>query len=76
MPHRAQRVSVSLEGRLQVSQIKYFLALCDNRSFSRAAKACGVSQPSLSNAIKRLENTLGVYSLNAAHSLSRPLDDQ
>jgi DNA-binding transcriptional LysR family regulator len=48
-----------MEDRLQVSQIKYFLALCDHRSFSRAAKACGVSQPSLSNAIRRLENTLG-----------------
>ena len=48
-----------MEGRLQVSQIRYFLALCDNRNFNRAAKACGVSQPSLSNAIKRLENTLG-----------------
>src|SRR3954469_5562917 len=48
-----------MEDRLQVSQIKYFLALCDQRSFSRAAKACGVSQPSLSNAIKRLENNLG-----------------
>jgi hypothetical protein len=44
---------------MQISQIRYFLALCDERNFTRAAKRCGVSQPSLTNAIKRLEQTLG-----------------
>jgi DNA-binding transcriptional LysR family regulator len=44
---------------LELAQIKYFLALCDARSFTRAARQCGVSQPSLSNAIKALEHELG-----------------
>jgi molybdenum-dependent DNA-binding transcriptional regulator ModE len=44
---------------MQISQIRYFLALCEERNFTRAAKRCGVSQPSLTNAIKRLEQTLG-----------------
>jgi DNA-binding transcriptional LysR family regulator len=44
---------------MELAQIRYFLALCKEKSFSRAAKHCGVSQPSLSNAIKRLEQELG-----------------
>ena len=44
---------------MQMSQVRYFLALCEERNFTRAAKRCGVSQPSLTNAIKRLEQTLG-----------------
>jgi molybdenum-dependent DNA-binding transcriptional regulator ModE len=44
---------------MQMNQIRYFLALCEERNFTRAAKRCGVSQPSLTNAIMRLEQTLG-----------------
>lgn len=40
-------------------QIRYFLALRDERNFTRAAKRCGVTQPSLTNAIKRLEDEFG-----------------
>jgi DNA-binding transcriptional LysR family regulator len=36
---------------MQMHQIRYFLALCEERSFTRAAKRCGISQPSLTNAI-------------------------
>jgi len=44
---------------MEMHQVRYFLALCEERNFTRAAKRCGVSQPSLTNAIKRLEQTLG-----------------
>jgi DNA-binding transcriptional LysR family regulator len=44
---------------LEFAQIRYFLALCDERNFTRAAKRCRVSQPSLSNGIKALERELG-----------------
>jgi hypothetical protein len=40
-------------------EVRYFLALCNERNFTRAAKRCGMSQPSLTNAIKRLERALG-----------------
>jgi len=44
---------------MQLTQIRYFLALCEDRNFTRAARRCGISQPSLTNAIKRLESELG-----------------
>jgi Transcriptional regulator len=44
---------------MQMHHVRYFLALCEERNFTRAAKRCGVSQPSLTNAIKRLEQILG-----------------
>jgi len=44
---------------METNQVRYFLALCEEQSFTRAAKRCGVSQPSVSNAIKRLEEELG-----------------
>ena len=44
---------------MEMHQIRYFLALCEERSFTRAARRCGISQPSLTNAIIRLEQELG-----------------
>ena len=44
---------------MQMHQIRYFLALCEERNFTRAARRSGVSQPSLTNAIIALERELG-----------------
>jgi len=44
---------------MEMHQIKYFLAVCSERTFSRAAKLCQVSQPSLTRAIKLLEAEFG-----------------
>jgi hypothetical protein len=44
---------------MELHQVRYFLAVCKEKSFTRAAKHCGVPQPSLSDAIKRLEQELG-----------------
>jgi transposase-like protein len=35
---------------MEMHQIRYFLALCEERSFTRAGRQCGISQPSLTNA--------------------------
>ena len=44
---------------MEMSQIRYFVALCEERGFTRAAHRCGVTQPSLSRGIKRLEDHFG-----------------
>jgi len=40
-------------------QVHYFLTLCEELSFTRAARRCGISQPSLTTAISALERELG-----------------
>ena len=44
---------------MELHQIRYFLAACDTLNFTRAAEHCGVSVPSLSRAIRLLEEELG-----------------
>jgi DNA-binding transcriptional LysR family regulator len=44
---------------LEIYQCRYFVALCRTLNFTRAAKQCRVSQPSLSNGIMALERELG-----------------
>jgi DNA-binding transcriptional LysR family regulator len=44
---------------MEIAHVRYFLALCEERSFTRAARRCGVAQPSLTRAIKVLEEELG-----------------
>jgi molybdenum-dependent DNA-binding transcriptional regulator ModE len=46
-------------GAMETNQIRYFLAVCEEGSFTKAARRCGVTQPSVSNAIARLEEELG-----------------
>ena len=44
---------------MEMHQVRYFLVLRDELHFTRAAKRCGVAQPSLTRAIKMLEKELG-----------------
>ena len=44
---------------MEMHQIRYFLALCQELNFTRAAERSHVSQPSLTRAIRMLEEELG-----------------
>jgi DNA-binding transcriptional LysR family regulator len=44
---------------MEMHQARYFLAMCDSLSFTRAAEQCHVSQPALTLAIKKLEEEFG-----------------
>lgn len=44
---------------MEMHQVRYFLAVADELNFTRAAEKCGVTQPSLTRGIQRLESELG-----------------
>lgn len=45
---------------MTLTELKYVIAVAREHHFGRAAESCGVSQPSLSVAIRKLEEELGV----------------
>lgn len=45
---------------MNIQQLEYIVALDKHRHFQRAAEACGVSQPTLSALIQKLEEELGL----------------
>jgi len=57
-----------------IDKLEFFIALAGEQSFSRAAEACGVTQPTLSAGVKQLEEMLGVLLVNRSsryHGLTR-----
>ena len=44
---------------MEMHQVRYFLALCEQLNFTRAAETCHVTQPALTRAIKLLEGEFG-----------------
>ena len=56
---RSSRVTMRIEG-IEFRHLRFFIALAEERSFSRAAARCNVSQPPFSVAIQQLESNLGV----------------
>ena len=47
------------EALMQIHELRYFLSAAHLLNFTKAAAACGVSQPALTRAIQKLENNLG-----------------
>lgn len=47
-------------GSMTLTELKYIVAVARERHFGRAAEACHVSQPTLSVAIRKLEEELGL----------------
>ena len=45
---------------MNLTQLKYFYAVCEYKTISKAAEHLFITQPSLSNAIKELEREFGV----------------
>ena len=44
---------------METQHIEYFLAICAELNFTRAAEKCGVAQPTVTVAIQRMERKVG-----------------
>lgn len=58
--------------KMTLQQIEYALALATYRQFSKAAEVCGVTQPSLSAQVAKLEEELGVLIFDRKKKDTRP----
>jgi len=56
---------------VKMHQVFYFVALCEEQSFTRAANRCGVAQPSLTRAIQTLEEEFGALLFERSRSKVR-----
>lgn len=57
---------------MKLTDLRYIVALAQDGNFSRAAERCSISQPSLSVAIARLEDELGVQLFERGKSQVSP----
>ncbi len=56
---------------MTLTELRYFIALAHEKHFGRAAMRCFVSQPTLSVAIKKFEDELGVVLFERTHHTVR-----
>jgi len=56
---------------MELSQVRYFLALARSLNFTRAAEACNVTQPALTKGIQKLEEELGGLLFHRERSLTQ-----
>jgi LysR family transcriptional regulator, hydrogen peroxide-inducible genes activator len=59
---------------VNLTQLEYVVALDEHRHFSRAARSCGVTQPTLSTQLAKLEHELGVEIFDRDRQPVEPTD--
>lgn len=61
---------------MTLRELRYLLAIAEHRHFGRAAQACHVSQPTLSNQLRKLEDYLGVLLVDRSKEVRLTPDGQ
>jgi len=57
---------------MTLNELRYVVAVAEHRHFGKAARACCISQPTLSTQIKKLEAQLGVVLFERTNKSVRP----
>ena len=57
---------------MTLQDLRYMLAVAEHQHFGRAAKTCGVSQPTLSVQVRKLEELLGVVLFERTNKMVAP----
>ena len=57
---------------MTLNELRYIVAVAEHRHFGKAARACCISQPTLSTQIKKLEEQLGVVLFERTNKSVRP----
>ncbi len=58
--------------RMNLRDLRYLLAVAEHGHFGRAARACGISQPTLSVQVRKLEEMLGVALFERSSKMVAP----
>ncbi len=74
IPNDKDRPAFGVRDTLTLSQLRYFMAVCDTLSFTGAARKCGISQPALLRSIRKLENALGARLFRLEPARRRPTE--
>ena len=56
---------------MNTRDLEYFVALCDEKNFSQVAKKFGVTQPTITMALKRLESQFAIQLIDRDQSHGR-----
>ena len=62
----------TISSPMNLRDLQYVLALAEHGHFGRAARACGVSQPTLSVQLRKLEDLLGVVLFERSSKVAAP----
>jgi DNA-binding transcriptional LysR family regulator len=60
---------------IDMKRLKYFIAVCNNGGFSRAAGAIGIAQPALTRQIKLLEKQIGLPLIKRTSQGAAPTEE-
>ena len=58
---------------MRIQQLHYIIKIVETGSMNEAAKQLFITQPSLSNAVRDLENEMGIDELSVAPGMILPL---